>query len=349
MICFPLDNTEYMADALGAWFATRTRGVFAGDGHYSVIANGDMTVTVSPGLAWLKANTYWGITAFEINPQALTISTADGALARIDTICVRLNKNGNAGELVVKKGAYTPQPPTIAPPVRNLDYDEIYVATIRVRAGATSILPTDITDQRLNETYCGVMRDGVTGIPTQGLYDAWWNWFSHLQLDTEQKAAAFTAWMVAFRHDNEVELSAWLLGFKTISQADFDAWFTSFKTNNNTIYYSWYNTFKSSSETNFNNWFQNLQNQLNDHQAANLQKQIDDHKAVAATAAGGVHGIRYLAGKLQVMLAGGWATLAEVVRGLRSTYIDAKGKNSHEIDALQYTSTQIDNLIEVED
>jgi len=53
--------------------------------------------------------------------------------------------------------------------VRNLDFDEIYAAIIMVRAGATSILPTDITDLRLNETYCGIMRDGVTGIPTAQL------------------------------------------------------------------------------------------------------------------------------------------------------------------------------------
>ena len=349
MICFPLDNTEYEANALGAWCGTRTRGVFAADSHFTVTANGDMTVTVGMGISWLKADTFWGTVAFETNPQVLTLDTADGSLARIDAICVRLDKNRNLGELIVKKGSYTPQPPTIAAPVRNLDYDEIYVATIRVRAGATSILATDITDQRLNETYCGVMRDGVTGIPTQGLYDAWWAWFSSLQLDTEEKAAAFTAWMAAFKYDNETELAAWLSNFKTTSQADFEMWFTNFKTGNSTIYYNWYNAFKTESETDFNSWFQNLQNQLDDNQAANLQNQIDQHKATLASAAGGVHGIRYLDGKLQIDLGDGWATLAEVVRGLRSTYIDALGMTSFEIDALQYTSTQIDNLIERED
>lgn len=171
MICFPLDNTEYEASALGAWCGTRTRGVFAADGHYAVTSNGDMTVTVSPGLAWLKAGDYWGVNAYEISPQRLTIATADGALSRIDAICIRLDKNKNRGELVIKQGSYSPQPPTVAAPARNLDYDEIYVATIAVRAGATEITPADITDQRLNEAYCGVMRDGVTGIPTQQLQD----------------------------------------------------------------------------------------------------------------------------------------------------------------------------------
>lgn len=169
MICYPLDNTEYEANALGAWCGTRTRGVFAAEGHYVVTANANMTVTVSSGLAWLKADQFWGVAAFEPNAQVLAIGTADGSLSRIDTVCVRLDKNQNRGELIIKEGAYSPQPPVIVPPVRNLDFDEIYVATVMVRAGATAILPADITDLRLNETYCGIMRDGVTGIPTAQL------------------------------------------------------------------------------------------------------------------------------------------------------------------------------------
>lgn len=247
MICFPLDNTGYEADALGAWCGTRTRGVFAADGHYTVTANGDMTITVSAGLAWLKAGNYWGVNAYEASPQLLTIATADGALSRIDAVCVRLDKNRNMGEIVVKQGAYNPQPPVIAAPVRNMDYDEIYVATIMVRAGATSILPTDITDQRLNETYCGIMRDGVTSIPTQQLYDAWWAWFNSLQIDAGQKVAVFSAWMSAFKVENEKELAAWLGNFKNTSQAD------------------------------FNGWFENLQNQLDENQAANLLNLIETH------------------------------------------------------------------------
>lgn len=349
MICYPLDNTLYMADGLGSWLGTRTRGVFAADGHYNVTANGDMTVTASPGLAWLKVDTFWGASAMEVNPTQLTIDTADGALPRIDIICLRLDKNANTCALIVKKGPYSPQPPAILPPLRNIDFEEIYMATVQVRAGATSILPTDIDNTvKLNDTYCGIMRDGVTGIPTQALYDGWWAWFSSLKLDAEEKAAAFTAWMAAFKYDNETELAAWVANFKSTAQADFDLWFTNFKSSNSTTYYNWYNAFKSDSETDFNNWFANLQNQLDDNQAANLQNQIDQHKAAQPDDAGGVHGLRYVDGKLQMQTADGWITLAEVVHGLRSTYIDALGMTSFEIDSLQYTSTQIDNLIEVE-
>ncbi|WP_138294477.1 MULTISPECIES: hypothetical protein [unclassified Clostridium] len=191
MICFPLNNTDYEADALGAWFGTRTRGVFSADNHFSVSTNGDMTVTVGGGLAWLLMGDYWGTVVLETDPQTLTLDTADGSLARVDAICLQLDKNANLAKLTIKKGAYSPQPAVITDPARNQDYDEIYVAAVAVRAGATSILPTDITDLRLDETYCGVMRDGVSGIPTQALQDMWTVWFSAWKTQTDQD---FEAW-----------------------------------------------------------------------------------------------------------------------------------------------------------
>ena len=208
MICFPLDNTEYQADALGAWSGTRTRGVFSADGHFGVKSNGNMTVTVSPGIAWLKAADFWGVVVHEINPQVLTIDTADGALSRLDAICVRLDKTRNVGEIVVKKGRYMSPPPLFDgfPEQGSSFYDEIYVAAVTVRAGATSILQTDITDLRLNEYYCGLMRDGVTGIPTQSLYDSWQAWFSDFKLSSDKK---FSDWYGAFTSSNATKFNNW--------------------------------------------------------------------------------------------------------------------------------------------
>ena len=163
MICFPLDNTEYSADALGAWFGSKSRGITSA-GHYATTTNGDMSVTVSPGLAWLRAGVYWGVVVLETEAQKLTISTADGSLPRIDAVCIRLDKNQNRAEMVVKKGRAASQP-SITAPVRDLNYDEIYIATILVRGGTTSILESDITDQRLNDEYCGIARDGIAGLP----------------------------------------------------------------------------------------------------------------------------------------------------------------------------------------
>lgn len=165
IVAFPLDNTEYTASAMGAFLATRTRGVYSADDSLAVTANGNMTVTVGPGLAWLKAADYWGLAVCSEAAVTLTVPTASSSAKRLDAVCLRLDKTGNKAELVVKPG--TPAAMPVLPPLqRNDSYDEIYLAGISLAAGQVAVSAADITDLRLNEDYCGLMRDGVTGLPT---------------------------------------------------------------------------------------------------------------------------------------------------------------------------------------
>ena len=168
IVAFPLDNTEYTASAMGAFLATRTRGVYSADDSLAVTANGNMTVTVGPGLAWLKASDYWGLAVCSEAAATLTVPTASSSAKRMDAVCLRLDKTGNKAELIVKPG--TPAAMPVLPPLqRNDSYDEIYLASISLAAGQVAVSAADITDLRLNEDYCGLMRDGVTGIPTAQL------------------------------------------------------------------------------------------------------------------------------------------------------------------------------------
>lgn len=168
IVAFPLDNTEYTASAMGAFLATRTRGVYSADDSLAVTANGNMTVTVGPGLAWLKAADYWGLAVCSEAAATLTVPTAGSSAKRMDAVCLRLDKTGNKAELIVKPG--TPAAMPVLPPLqRNDSYDEIYLASISLAAGQVAVSAADITDLRLNEDYCGLMRDGVTGIPTAQL------------------------------------------------------------------------------------------------------------------------------------------------------------------------------------
>lgn len=170
MICFPLDNTPYEAKDMGTYLAARVRGVFSSDGNLAVTpGESGLSVSVSPGLAWLKWSDYWGTAALQEQALTLALDTADGALKRIDAIVCRLDKVNNRAEIVVKKGAPS-SAPIVVPPVRDANYDELYIATVLIGAGVISISASAITDQRLNEEYCGLMRDGVTGIPTASLH-----------------------------------------------------------------------------------------------------------------------------------------------------------------------------------
>lgn len=185
MICFPLDNTPYEAKDMGTYLATRTRGVFSSDGNLAVTpSESGLSVSVSPGLAWLKWSDYWGTAALQEQALTLDLDTADGALKRIDAIVCRLDKVNNRAEIVVKKGAPS-SAPIVVPPVRDANYDELYIATVLIGAGVISISASAITDQRLNEDYCGLMRDGVTGIPTAPMQAQVQQLIDHLRAEVD--------------------------------------------------------------------------------------------------------------------------------------------------------------------
>lgn len=185
MHCFPLNNTEYDASALGAWFATRERGVLSTDGNLAVTADGSgMSVTLQPGYAWLKRDTYWGTAVWTDNPTTFILDEADGVLPRIDVIVLQLDKDANAAQLLLRKGAFS-NSPVITAPVRDAHADEIYVASVFVGPGAVKISQADVTDLRMDESVCGVMRDGITGIPTAQLQEQVQQLIDHLRAEVD--------------------------------------------------------------------------------------------------------------------------------------------------------------------
>lgn len=347
ILTFPLDATKYTALALGAYTGTRTRGVFSENDNLRVVANGNMTVTVRPGLGWLKMDKFWGVCFLVPESVILDLDQAESLQNRRDAVCARIDKTLNIGELVIKKGA--PSANALPPAIEQdtLNYDEIYPALVHVRRGATSVLTSDIEDTRTNEAYCGIMRDGVTGIPTQALYDAWWSWFSGLKADAEQRAAVFTAWMDAFRQQNESELTAWILDFKNQHEETLTVWIDAFKAAQNERLASWYNLFTSQTETEVRAWFQMLQDELSGNQATNLANMIYRHEN-ARLNTDEVHGMRLKDGKWQVDVGVGWATLATVPIGYTAGYFDSLELTAAAFDAVDYTADQFNTQIEVE-
>ena len=171
--CFPLENTAYTAEDAQLWFATRLSGVYTGT-HLGVTSNGTMAVTLGPGIAWLHYADFAGCVYGNTAGKALTVELADAQYKRIDRVCIRLEILNNKCYAYVKKGtaAASPAAPALQ---RDAAAYEISVAQIAVASGATAINAGDITDERLDEDVCGLMRDGVTGIDTsvmQSQYNA---------------------------------------------------------------------------------------------------------------------------------------------------------------------------------
>lgn len=161
---FPLENTEYTAEDAQLWMATRTSGVYAGD-DLQLTANGSMEVTLGLGQAWLKTGRFTGCTYANTANHTLTVEMSDAQYDRIDRVCIRVEMLKHRCYAYIKKGIPSGAP--IAPELqRDSEAYEISPYEIRVNVGATGISAGDITDKRLDENVCGLMRDGVTGIDT---------------------------------------------------------------------------------------------------------------------------------------------------------------------------------------
>lgn len=162
IITYPLDGKYYNAQDAETYLCTRTSGVFSRD--ISFTPNG-MNITVSPFLAWIKNDDFSGKSVAVTTDTTLTISPSEPILSRIDRIVLRFDARKNGSELMVLKGT-----PSSSPAVPSIErtpviYD-LCLCQVSVKPSATSISAGDITSTLLDESLCGIMRDGVTGIPT---------------------------------------------------------------------------------------------------------------------------------------------------------------------------------------
>lgn len=168
IITYPLNGITYTAEDAESYLCTRTSGVFSSDNHFAISITDDRQVTISPGLAWINNGDYTGKSVLNTENVVIAVPVADGALDRIDRIVLRFDKAMNRSDLLLLTGSLASSP--VAPEISRTElvYD-LALYDIRVPAASVNIQIGDITSNLLDETLCGLMRDGVTGIPTAQL------------------------------------------------------------------------------------------------------------------------------------------------------------------------------------
>ena len=163
LLTFPLNNIEYDASDFETYLATRTSGVFRSNSFQYSVSGADTNITIGTGLAWIHNHEFAG-KVFR-NGEALTVNcgNADTNLPRYDVIAIQYDKAGNVTNIVCKHGtpASSPQYPAIT---QTVSVYELYLYAIYRPAGATYVTEANITDLRMNATYCGYMADSVTSI-----------------------------------------------------------------------------------------------------------------------------------------------------------------------------------------
>lgn len=165
---YPLNGIDYDAADAAGFTATRTSGVYSSEEDFAVTAVGGLSVTVSAGVGWVHPARFEGYSVILREAETLTLALADGQRPRIDRIVLRYDAAARKSSLLVLQG--TPDTQPTAPDISRtaLLYD-LCLAQITRPAGSTTIVAGNITDTRLDPALCGVMRDGVTGIPTEEL------------------------------------------------------------------------------------------------------------------------------------------------------------------------------------
>ena len=225
------DWAEYFASFIG-------NGVFPvpSTGLQVVIDNG-MNLLLKAGKAWINGYFY-----NNTSDLTITIGTADGQLNRIDRIVVRWDLTNRIISAEVKSSAYSASP--TAPALqRDADIYELALADVYVGAGVTAITQSNITDQRLNTSLCGIVAAVVN------------------QIDTE----AFNA-----------QLQAWFAEYQSLSAAEYNtlvSYMNSLKLQGNTQYDAFEQhmaDFEAQAAAEFNSWFNGLQDVLDENAAANL-------------------------------------------------------------------------------
>ena len=174
------DFARYFASFIGS-------GIFPSPtSNLQVRANDGMSVVVSKGKAWINGYFYENTEDLTLN-----LATAHSVLTRIDRIVVRLDLSARLIQCAVKKGSESssPTPPNLQ---RDSDIYELALADILVENGATKLTQSNITDQRFNNSLCGIVSGVVDQIDTTDLFtqfqSAFTIWFDTIkgQLSTDQ-------------------------------------------------------------------------------------------------------------------------------------------------------------------
>ena len=173
IITYPENGITYDADDASGYLATRLSGVYSAEEDFSVTAQGGLSVQVSAGQAWVRPARFKGRSIIMEQPTTVVLTEADPVRSRIDRIVLRYDAAAKKTSLQVLEGVPNSAGPAAPAITRTELIYDLCLAEIKRPAGSTAVTAADIYDTRADETVCGVMRDGVTGIPTGTLVQQW--------------------------------------------------------------------------------------------------------------------------------------------------------------------------------
>lgn len=169
IITYPENGITYDADDASGYLSTRLSGVYSAEEDFAVTAQGGLSVQVSAGQAWVRPARFKGRSIIMEQPTTVVLTEADPVRSRIDRVVLRYDAAAKKTRLQVLEGVPNSAGPAAPAITRTELIYDLCLAEIKRPAGSTAVTTADIYDTRADETVCGVMRDGVHGIPAATL------------------------------------------------------------------------------------------------------------------------------------------------------------------------------------
>ncbi|MBC2722038.1 hypothetical protein [Desulfosporosinus sp.] len=208
------DERLYLASDYAEYFSRfLSDGLYAENGQagLNVKPGSDLSIITEPGFGFIRGYMYHN----DID-LIRVLDPSDSMLDRIDRTVLRFDEVARTITVVVKKGSFSSTPQVPALEITST-VKELALAQTRIRRGATTILASDITDERLTAN-CGLVSSLIT-IPAQEMWDVW-----NTTLDQIESAWASKTSVVDSEWANKKALvdSEW-----DNIQADWQTWFSS--------------------------------------------------------------------------------------------------------------------------
>lgn len=244
IITYPLNGIDYGAEDAQLYTCTRTSGVYASDTEFPVESVSGRTVTIGEGRAWISPAKFMGMATAIKSQESIAIPSADGLLPRKDLIVYRWDKAKNKCYLYVISGTASsnPERPAIS---RTEEIYDLGLYEVLCPASSVEVERGNITSVMMDETVCGIMRDGVTGLPTD-----------EIQQQAVAKIESIDAQLNEFLAAKTEEVS------QSVSEGQQQI-----------------DTFIEENTQEFNAWFEDVQGQLGGDVAGNLLNEINGVKA----------------------------------------------------------------------
>ncbi|WP_025681789.1 pyocin knob domain-containing protein [Paenibacillus massiliensis] len=179
------DPREYPAREFAEYFARFVgNGVFSGGTKLKVEVTGsDMNVAISPGYAWINGYMY---SVFE---SALVLPITPATTAdRIDRIVLRLDVSAPVRSIRALVIPGNPATNPVAPAItRSGSIYDLSLAQVRVIANTTIIKGEQVTDERLNNTVCGLVTGLVQQADTTSIFNQFQSWLNTRTLEYQKQ------------------------------------------------------------------------------------------------------------------------------------------------------------------